>query len=113
MSEDKPCPVTAMTRLLGTRWTLQLIHHLRQPRRFCELQARVKGITPTMLSRRLHMLEAEGLIARCEPASRNSAYRLTPRGEALLPILDQLSEWSQQHLLNAQQATQTESKSTS
>ncbi len=108
MTEHEICPVAAMTRLLGTRWTLQLIHHLRQPRHFCELQARVKGINPTMLTRRLRMLEAKGLITRCDPASRNSAYRLTPQGEALLPILDQLSEWSQRCLLN----TQTESEPT-
>ncbi len=96
MREETECPVAATARILGTRWTLQIIHHLREPRRYCELRARVGNINPTLLSRRLKFLEAEGLVRRIEypGAPRHVEYELTEKGRELLPIVDAIANWA-------------------
>ncbi len=96
-SQDSECPVAATARILGSKWTLQIIHNLRQRRRYCELRARVGNINPTLLSRRLKFLEAEGLVRRIEfpDAPRHVEYELTDKGRELLPVLDALAMWAQ------------------
>ena len=95
------CPVAAVTRLLGSRWTMQIIHHLRESRRYCELQALVGEVNPTTFTQRLRFLEQQGLIVRREDPenTRYVEYALTPKGRELLPILDALAAWAQKWLL--------------
>lgn len=95
------CPVSAVTRLLGSRWTMQILHHLREPRRYCELQDLVGEVNPTPFTQRLRFLEREGLIVRHEDPEnvRHIEYELTPKGRELLPILDALAAWTQKWLL--------------
>jgi DNA-binding HxlR family transcriptional regulator len=93
---EKPCPVTATAEIIGSRWTLQIIHHLRIPRRYCELQDLVGDINPTTFTQRLKFLEEQGLVNR-QPDSRSTRqgmYRLTEMGAELLPIVDVLSDWA-------------------
>lgn len=94
MAHGGECPVAATARVLGARWTLQIIHHLREPRRFCELQARVGGINPTLLSQRLRFLEARGLVRRRPLGNSQHVYELTEMGRDLLPIVDALAAWA-------------------
>lgn len=96
MTQESSCPVAAMARILAARWTLEIIHNLRERRRFCELQDRLGHISPTLLSQRLRFLEQEGLIRRIvhPEATRHVEYELTRKGQELLPILDQLAEWA-------------------
>jgi len=107
MTPEQICPVAAVTRLLGARWTLQIIHHLRQPRRYCELQDLVGSINPRTFTQRLRTLQQAGLIERRTFADepRHVEYALTQKGRELLPILDALAEWSQKWLLQGQQTT--------
>jgi DNA-binding HxlR family transcriptional regulator len=53
-----------------------------------------------MLSERLNELTAAGLIERKVLAGPpvGVEYRLTPRGEALRPALDELGLWATEHL---------------
>lgn len=104
MSPETICPVAATARILGARWTLEIIHNLRQRRRYCELRARVGEINPTLLSRRLRFLEEQGIVRRIEvPDSRRHVeYELTEKGRDLLPILDQLADWASRWVLKAQ-----------
>ena len=101
MSPELVCPVAATARILGARWTLQIIHHLRQRRRFCELQELVGGVNPTTLSQRLKFLEEQGLIRRLpiSDAPRHVEYELTDMGRDLLPILDALASWADKWVL--------------
>ncbi len=104
MTPELVCPVTATARILGARWTLQIIYHLREPRRFCELQDLVGGVNPTTLSQRLKFLEEQGLILRLpiSDAPPHVKYELTDKGRDLLPILDSLASWAEKwHLLQA------------
>lgn len=93
---ENSCPVAAMTRLLGSRWTMLIIHHLRAPRRYRELQTLVGEVNPATFTQRLRLLEEQGLIVRrANPEnSRRVEYALTPQGAELLPILDALAAWA-------------------
>lgn len=95
------CPVAAMSRLLGSRWTMLIIHHLREPRRYCELQTLIGDVNPATFTQRLRLLEQQGLIVRREDPenSRHVEYALTAQGAELLPILDELAAWARKWLL--------------
>jgi DNA-binding HxlR family transcriptional regulator len=101
MGPEVECPVTATAHVLGARWTLQIIHHLRQRRRFCELQELAGGVNPTTLSQRLKFLEEQGLIRRLpiSDAPPHVEYELTEMGRDLLPVLDALARWAERWLL--------------
>ena len=104
MSPESECPVAAVTRILGARWTIQIIYNLRQPRRFCELQELVEGVNPRTLSQRLKFLEEQGLIQRrpIPEMPRHSEYELTDKGRELLPILDALARWADRWILQSE-----------
>jgi DNA-binding HxlR family transcriptional regulator len=91
--------VQAATDILGDKWTpglLRAIHNDGQAG-FCRLQEDVGGINPRTLSARLTRLEEQGIITRCEGASAHrECYTLSQKGEALMPILDQMAEWGKQ-----------------
>lgn len=108
MSPELVCPVAATARILGARWTLEIIHNLRERRRYCELQARLGNINPTLLSRRLKFLEQEGIVRRIEfpDAPRHVEYELTEKGRELLPILDQLAAWAARWMLVTPEASE-------
>ncbi len=108
MVPEGECPVTAVAQILGARWTLQIIHHLRQRRRFCELQALVGGVNPRTLSQRLKFLEEQGLVRRCpiSEAPRHVEYELTDKGRDLLPVLDALARWADKWVLQTDRTTE-------
>ncbi len=74
---------------------LELIYYLQQPRRFCELQEIVGGVNPTTLSQRLKTLETEDIIRRnvLPDAQRHVEYELTPKGQDLLSVFNELIDW--------------------
>lgn len=94
------CPVADMTRILGSRWTMQIIHNLRQPRRYCELNIQVGDVNPRTFTQRLKFLEEEGVVARrtIDDEPRYIEYLLTEKGNELLPILDSMAAWAQRWL---------------
>lgn len=96
MNTKNESPITISAKILGARWTLQIIYQLRQARHFRELQELVGGVNPTTLSQRLRFLEQEGLINRMPISAfpRRVDYNLTEKGEALLPILEDMGKWA-------------------
>ena len=63
--------------------------------RFNEMQKYIGTITFKTLSTALKQLESDGLIHREEypQIPPKVEYRLTERGQSLIPILDQMCEW--------------------
>ena len=95
------CPIAATLDLLGDRWSLVIVRDLLVgKRRFGEFLASPEGIPTNILAARLKRLEAAGLIARTPYQSRppRHEYRLTPEGEALLPVLQEVCRWANRHL---------------
>jgi DNA-binding HxlR family transcriptional regulator len=80
---------------VGDRWTLLVVRDLLLgPKRFTDLMDRMAGITPKTLTRRLRELEADGLVEADREAGRREVwYRLSPAGENLQPVVDELLFW--------------------
>ncbi|HEY3313495.1 MAG TPA: helix-turn-helix domain-containing protein [Anaerolineales bacterium] len=89
-------PAEATNHILGARWTMQIIHNLEVPKRFCELQAAVGDINPSTLTQRLEFLEKEGIIERISLSKLDhiGQYQLSRMGKHLLPIIQDLSRWA-------------------
>ena len=90
---DATCSVAACAEIVGQKWTALLVHDLSEgPRRFSELERACPGISPRTLSERLRWLESgEILVRRSYPESPPRVeYGLTEKGEALLPIIDEM-----------------------
>ena len=87
---------------LGKRWNGVLLGTLRNgPAGFRELSRAVDGISDSVLSDRLSDLAAAGLITRTvdEGPPLTVSYALTDRGKALLPALQQITLWAEEHLV--------------
>ena len=87
---------------LGKRWNGVVLGNLREgPAGFRELSRAIGGISDSVLSDRLSDLGAAGLIARTvdEGPPLAVSYALTDRGAALIPALEQISLWAQEHLV--------------
>ena len=99
---DEECAVACTADIIGSKWTAVIVHDLSEgPRRFSELERSCPGISPRTLSERLRWLESEGLVARRSyPESPPRVeYELTEKGEALLPIIDEMRRFGHEHLV--------------
>jgi DNA-binding HxlR family transcriptional regulator len=88
-------------QFLGKRWNAVVLGTLSYgPAGFRELSRAIGGISDSVLSDRLTDLSAAGLIARCveEGPPVAVSYALTDRGRALMPALEQVSMWAEEHL---------------
>jgi len=100
MSTDTIGCVKAATKIIGDKWTPQLLRFFinEESVRFCQIQDLVEGINPRTLSARLDHLEAEGIITKNATTSDSRCeYRLTQKGHDLMPILKNMQAWSDQY----------------
>ena len=89
------CPVAKATEIIGDKWTMLLLRELLLGTcRFSDFQRSMSRISPTVLNKRLRMLEDKGVIIK-KPVSgrRGSEYRLTPAGRELEPMIDNMAVW--------------------
>jgi DNA-binding HxlR family transcriptional regulator len=87
--------------LLGRRWTGVVLGTLSGgPAGFRAISRAVEGISDSMLSDRLSELCIVGLATRTvdEGPPISVAYELTDAGRALLPALEQIARWAEEHL---------------
>jgi DNA-binding HxlR family transcriptional regulator len=87
--------------LLGKRWTGVVLGTLSGgPTGFRALARAVEGISDSMLSERLGELSDAGLVTRTvnEGPPLAVTYELTDAGRALLPALERISRWAEEHL---------------
>ena len=92
--------VKEATRILGDKWTPQLLRFFvnEEVVRFCQLQDLTEGINPRTLSARLNSLEKEGIIEKVSHTdSSRCEYRLTQKGSELTPILQDMQAWSDRY----------------
>lgn len=91
------CPVAKAAEIFCERWTALILRDLAGgASRFSELQRGVPLASPTLLSRRLKALEAEGIIERRASAKgRGATYHLTPAGAEFVPLVEALGVWGQ------------------
>jgi DNA-binding HxlR family transcriptional regulator len=95
------CGVALALDVVGERWTMLVVRELLLGgRRFKDLGDALPGLTPTLLTRRLRRLQAEGLVVQRElPApSGATVYELTEAGRALEPAILALGAFGQRYL---------------
>jgi len=89
------------------KWTLLVIRDLAEGRsRFCELERSLEGISPRTLSLRLRALEEEGIVTRntFPEVPPRVEYALTEKGEALVPLIDDMRRYGNRWLLEEEPA---------
>ena len=102
-THDGSCAVAATAEIIATKWTPLIVHDLSEgARRFMQLEHACPGISPRTLSERLHMLELSGIVVRASyPESPPRVeYELTPKGTALLPIIEEMRTFGHAWLID-------------
>ena len=93
------CPLTRAAEVFATRWTPVIVRNLLMGcRTFTELRAQTPGISRTVLTQRLRMLEHHGLVAREPHADGSVEYRMTEAGAGLGAVCDALGMWGERWL---------------
>jgi DNA-binding HxlR family transcriptional regulator len=91
------CAVAKSLDVIGDRWNLLIVRELllRGPSRYTDLLGGLPGIATNLLIDRLRQLEESGVVERYEapPPVATTLFKLTPRGEALRPVLEELVRW--------------------
>lgn len=96
------CPVCRTADVVCGKWTLLVIRDLADGcRRFCELERSLEGISPRTLSLRLRALEEEGIVGRhtFPEVPPRVEYALTEKGEALVPLIEDMRRYGRRWLL--------------
>lgn len=96
------CSITSGLDVLGDKWSLLIVRDLiaHGTRTYSEFRESPEHVATNILAARLRLLTSLGIIERTNPdgAARNNAYRLTPSGAALRPVLEELGKWAQTYL---------------
>jgi DNA-binding HxlR family transcriptional regulator len=96
-SYDEYCAIAKSLDVVGDRWTLLIVRELalRGACRYTDLRHGLPGIASNLLAERLRELHRAGVIARedAPPPIATTLFRLTPRGEELRPLLEDLLRW--------------------
>ncbi|WP_298733065.1 helix-turn-helix domain-containing protein [uncultured Chitinophaga sp.] len=107
LEADKRCPTEYVLAIhdtmnvLSGKWKLRVLAAiLKGSRRFTEIQRRIPGITPRMLSKELKDLEMNGMIKRMVDNNTfpvTVEYELSPAGDSLAEVLDVMVAWGLKH----------------
>lgn len=95
MKKPDVCSLSILLSVLSGPWTMYILWILATSGaiRFGALKRQVEGISTKVLTERLRMLEAEGIIYRHQENTipPRVTYGLTERGQELIDILRQLN----------------------
>lgn len=95
------CPIATTLDIVGDRWTLVILRDLLTGKsRFSQFLASPEKITTNILTSRLASMESIGLVSKgaYQQNPPRYAYSLTPKGEALLPVLQAMCRWANAHI---------------
>lgn len=90
------CPIASTLDLIGDRWTLVIVRDMvNGKRRFAEFLASPERITTNILTDRLSLMEQVGLVKKAPYETRplRHDYSLSEKGQALLPLLQEMCRW--------------------
>lgn len=95
-SYEDGCAAAHALDLVGERWAFLVVRELLLgPKRFTDLRSGLPGISPNVLSQRLHELEQVGVVRRrtLDFPVAIWVYELTDWGRELEPVILQLGRW--------------------
>ena len=91
------CPIATTLDLVGDRWTLVILRDMFIGKsKFSEFLTSPEKITTNVLTDRLELMGKVGLAKKKAYQKRplRYAYHLTRKGEALLPVLQEMCKWA-------------------
>ena len=95
------CPIRDIIARISTKWAMLVLIslHTNGVMRFNDIQKSIGEISQRMLTVTLRSLETDGLIKRTvyPEVPPRVEYKLTQRGESLMPILKMLTDWALDH----------------
>ena len=89
------CPISKVVQLLSDAWTMLIMHFLLEgPKRFCELERSLAGISTRTLALKLKKLAAEGMVKKADEGS----YAITEKGKGLRLIENAMKRYQEEYL---------------
>jgi DNA-binding HxlR family transcriptional regulator len=102
ISLDSDCPVRNVLDRVGDKWSILIIGILGEcgTLRFNQLNYKIGDISQKMLTVTLKTLEADGLVERkmYPEIPPKVEYKLTRLGESLIPAIENLVNWANEHM---------------
>ncbi len=96
------CPITSTVDIIGDKWTLIIVKQMLTEGRktFKDFIESEEAIASNILSSRLKMLEEFKIITKekLPDNKKTNIYTLTNKGVDLMPIIAELSIWSDKHV---------------
>jgi len=96
------CGVTIALNLLSGKWKTAIIYLISlDVNRFGQLQKMIPECSKRMMTSRLRELERDGIIHRevFAQVPPKVIYTLTPKGEKLKPVFNELKKWGNENFL--------------
>jgi DNA-binding HxlR family transcriptional regulator len=89
------CPITKVASLLSDTWTMLIMHFLIEgPKRFCELEKLLDGISTRTLTLKLNKLVEDKMIVKIKDGS----YSATNKGKGLKLIEDSMRKYEKKYM---------------
>jgi DNA-binding HxlR family transcriptional regulator len=93
-------PIERTLGVISGRWKAVIIYVLLSgPKRICELEQQIAGLSQKVLIQQLRSLESNGVVTRrtYPDDPQRVDYDLTALGVSLKPLIDHLYEWGTRH----------------
>lgn len=97
---DMDCPLRLTMSLIDSKWKSCILDELRyRPMRPSELHKALPEAAPRVLDIQLKELVEDGLVAKTiyPELPPRSEYSVTPLGMTLIPIIDSMLRWGEEH----------------
>lgn len=99
---DLNCPLRLTMSIIGSKWKSCILDELRSGAsiRPSELHKRLPEAAPRVLDIQLKQMVEDGLIAKTTypELPPRSEYTITDLGTSLLPIIDAMLQWGEEHI---------------
>lgn len=95
-----PCPITTSLEIFGDKWTLIILRDLLNGKtKYNEFLSSPESITTNILAARLKTMTGHGIIDKklYQSNPKRFSYHLTPKGQALHPVLIAMCHWADDH----------------
>jgi DNA-binding HxlR family transcriptional regulator len=100
LKEDLDCGLYVTMKVLGAKWKPCIIDAIaRGAKRPSEIHRQITSTSPRVLDMQLRELLDFGVVTRINQFGYplHVEYSLTPLGESMLPVLEQMAKWGQTH----------------
>ena len=98
---DLDCPLRLTMSLIESKWKSCILDELRSGKemRPSEIHRLLPEATPRVLDMQMKEMVADGLISKTVYAELppHAEYRITDLGKSLLPIIDLMLKWGEEH----------------